>query len=87
MFCHQAFYNTERRRIEMHLASRDRQKVKVGGRSFEFRGGETIHTENSYKYTPEAFNAMARGAGWTPVASWSDANGYFMVQSLTVTPR
>ena len=52
-FCHQAFYNTERRRIEMHLASRKRQKVRVAGRSFEFRGGETIHTENSYKYTPE----------------------------------
>ena len=52
-FCHQAFYNTERRRIEMHLASRKRQKVRVAGRSFEFRGGETIHTENSYKYTLE----------------------------------
>ena len=51
-FCHQAFYNTERHRIEMHLASRDRQRVRVAGRWFEFRGGETIHTENSYKYTP-----------------------------------
>ena len=81
-FCHQAFYNTERRRIEMHLASRTRQKVRVAGRSFEFRGGETIHTENSYKYTPESFGAMARGAGWTPVASWSDPQGYFMVQAL-----
>ena len=82
-FCHQAFYNSERRRIEMHLASRKRQKVRVAGRSFEFRGGETIHTENSYKYTPEAFGAIARGAGWTPVASWSDPQGYFMVQALT----
>jgi dimethylhistidine N-methyltransferase len=84
-FCHQAFYNTERHRIEMHLASRERQTVKVAGRSFEFRGGETIHTENSYKYTPEAFGAMARGAGWTPVAVWTDANGYFAVHALTVT--
>jgi len=81
-FCHQAFYNTERRRIEMHLASRERQRVKAVGRSFDFRGGETIHTENSYKYTPESFNAMARGAGWTPVAAWTDAQGYFMVQAL-----
>jgi dimethylhistidine N-methyltransferase len=81
-FSHQAFYNTERRRIEMHLASRKRQRVKVAGRSFDFRGGETIHTENSYKYTPESFGAMARGAGWTPVASWSDPQGYFMVQAL-----
>jgi dimethylhistidine N-methyltransferase len=84
-FCHQAFYNSERRRIEMHLASRTRQKVRVAGRSFDFRGGETIHTENSYKYTPESFGAMARGAGWTPVASWSDPQGYFMVQALTVS--
>jgi dimethylhistidine N-methyltransferase len=84
-FCHQAFYNGERRRIEMHLASRKRQKVRVAGRSFDFREGETIHTENSYKYTPEAFGAMARGAGWTPVADWTDAQGYFMVQALTAS--
>jgi dimethylhistidine N-methyltransferase len=82
-FCHQAFYNTERRRIEMHLASRKRQKVRVAGRSFEFRAGETIHTENSYKYTLESFGAMARGSGWRPVAAWSDPNGYFSVQALS----
>jgi dimethylhistidine N-methyltransferase len=81
-FCHQAFYNTERHRIEMHLASRKRQKVRVAGRSFEFRAGETIHTENSYKYTLESFNAMARGSGWTPVAAWTDPKGYFSVQAL-----
>ena len=82
-FCHQAFYNTERRRIEMHLASRKRQRVRVAGRSFEFRAGETIHTENSYKYTLDSFGAMARGSGWTPVAAWSDPQGYFSVQALT----
>ena len=82
-FCHQAFYNTERHRIEMHLASRKRQKVRVAGRSFEFRAGETIHTENSYKYTLESFGAMARGSGWTPAAAWTDPNGYFSVQALT----
>jgi L-histidine Nalpha-methyltransferase len=59
--------------------------VRVAGRSFDFREGETIHTENSYKYTPEAFGAMARGAGWTPVADWTDAQGYFMVQALTAS--
>jgi dimethylhistidine N-methyltransferase len=85
MFCHQAFYNTERHRIEMHLASRTRQKARAAGRSFEFRGGETIHTENSYKYTPESFVAMARGSGWTPVAAWMDPKGYFAVHALTVT--
>jgi dimethylhistidine N-methyltransferase len=83
-FCHQAFYNTERRRVEMHLASRKRQKVRVGGRIIEFRGGETIHTESSYKYTIESFGALARGCGFTPVARWTDEQGYFSVQALVV---
>jgi dimethylhistidine N-methyltransferase len=81
-FSHQAFYHRERQRIEMHLASRVRQQVNVCGRTIEFRAGETIHTENSYKYTVESFGALARGAGWTPVAAWTDADGYFSVQAL-----
>jgi dimethylhistidine N-methyltransferase len=81
-FSHQAFFSVERRRIEMHLASRKRQRARVAGRWFEFRAGETIHTENSYKYTPESFGAMARGAGWTPVGAWSDPQSYFSVQAL-----
>jgi len=81
-FCHQAFYNRERARIEMHLASRVRQQVVVCGRTIEFRAGETIHTENSYKYTVESFGALARGCGWTPVDAWTDADGYFSVQAL-----
>jgi L-histidine Nalpha-methyltransferase len=85
-FCHQAFYNSERRRIEMHLASRKRQKVRIGGRVIEFRIGETIHTENSYKFTVEAFGALARGSGWTPVAAWSDPQNYFSVQVLGAAP-
>jgi dimethylhistidine N-methyltransferase len=84
-FSHHAFFNTERRRIEMHLASRKRQTVRVAGRSIDFRAGETIHTENSYKYTVESFGALARGAGWSPVALWTDPKGWFSVQALTVT--
>jgi dimethylhistidine N-methyltransferase len=81
-FCHQGFYNSERHRVEMHLASRRRQKVRVLGRTIEFRAGETIHTENSYKYTVDSFGALARGSGWTPVAGWTDPKGYFSVQAL-----
>jgi dimethylhistidine N-methyltransferase len=81
-FCHQAFYNRERQRIEMHVASRVRQEVEVCGRTIEFRAGETIHTENSYKYTVESFGALARGCGWIPVTAWSDPDGYFSVQAL-----
>jgi dimethylhistidine N-methyltransferase len=81
-FRHYAFYNAEQHRIEMHLVSKKRQKVRVAGRSIEFRSGETIHTENSYKYTPDSFSALARGSGWTPLAVWTDADGKFSVHLL-----
>jgi L-histidine Nalpha-methyltransferase len=81
-FGHQAFYNSERSRIEMHLASRRDQRVLVCGRAITFRAGETIHTENSYKYTNESFGALARASGWTPVSAWTDERGYFSVQAL-----
>jgi L-histidine Nalpha-methyltransferase len=83
-FEHHAFYNRERHRIEMHLASNKRQKVRVAGECIEFRAGETIHTENSYKYSSDSFGALARGTGWTPVASWTDPNDYFCVHALTL---
>jgi len=82
-FSHQAFYNTERRRVEMHLVSRKRHSVTVCGRRIEFLASETIHTESSYKYTVESFLALARGSGWTPLAAWSDPQSYFSVQALT----
>ena len=82
-FEHHAFYNRERNRIEMHLASRKRQKVKVLGETVDFRAGETIHTENSYKYSVESLAALARGVGWLPAAAWSDPANYFSIQAFT----
>jgi L-histidine Nalpha-methyltransferase len=81
-FRHRAFYNVANHRIEMHLESLVVQSVTVAGRSFDFRAGETIHTENSYKYTVESFRALAEDAGWRPVATWTDANDYFAVHAL-----
>ena len=81
-FSHHAFYNSDRRRIEMHLASNKRQKVRVAGRLFEFRAGETIHTENSYKYSLDRFSALARGAGWRVTESWTDKGRMFSVHAL-----
>jgi len=66
----------------MHLASVRRQKVKIGGETIEFRAGETIHTENSYKYTIKSFSALARGSGWSVQASWTDPHKYFAVYAL-----
>lgn len=82
-FEHHAFFNRELSRIEMHLASTRRQKVNVWGETIDFRAGETIHTENSYKYTVESFLALARGSGWAPRAHWSDPDAYFSVHALT----
>jgi dimethylhistidine N-methyltransferase len=82
-FEHHAFFNRERSRIEMHLASHKRQRFKVCGDCIDFRAGETIHTENSYKYTVESFGALARGAGFAQTAVWTDEKRYFSVHVLT----
>jgi len=84
-FEHHAFYNRERHRIEMHLASVKRQKVRVAGEVIDFRAGETIHTENSYKYSPNSFVSLARGAGWQPLSMWIDKKKYFSVHALRAT--
>jgi dimethylhistidine N-methyltransferase len=84
-FTHRAIYNRDRHRIEMHLISRKAQTVRVLGRAFSFRAGESIHTENSYKYSLERFTALARGSGWTPRASWTDAAGMFSVHALVAS--
>ncbi|HEX3939682.1 MAG TPA: L-histidine N(alpha)-methyltransferase [Xanthobacteraceae bacterium] len=82
-FEHHACYSAKHSRIEMHLASTRRQKVKVNGKAIGFRAGETIHTENSYKYTVESFQALAHGSGWTPLQVWSD--GQFSVHAFRLT--
>jgi dimethylhistidine N-methyltransferase len=81
-FTHRAIYNRERHRIEMHLISRKPQVVRLLGTSFSFRHGESIHTENSYKYSIERFAALARGAGWKVQTSWTDAASMFSVHAL-----
>jgi dimethylhistidine N-methyltransferase len=81
-FMHRAIYNRDRHRIEMHLIAKKAQTVRVLGRSFSFRAGETIHTESSYKYSLERFTALARGSGWTALESWTDPAGMFSVHAL-----
>lgn len=81
-FIHRAIYNRDRHRIEMHLISKKALTARVLGRKFSFRPGESIHTENSYKYSLERFTALATGSGWTPVESWTDTAGMFSVHAL-----
>ncbi|RBW70853.1 L-histidine N(alpha)-methyltransferase [Bacillus taeanensis] len=83
-FQHKAFYNEEFGRIEMHIQSLVDQEVAIGENSFSFKRNETIHTENSYKYTIHEFQTMAKESGFKPVEVWTDQNEWFSVHYLTV---
>lgn len=76
-FAHRAFYNEERGRIEMHLVSRNRQRVRIGDYEIAFDEGETIHTENSYKYDAETLARLAAAGGFSIEKRWTDRRGWF----------
>lgn len=76
-FVHSAFYNAPFQRIEMHLMSTCQQSVQVGGASFSFAQGETLHTENSYKFTVDGLRQLAQRAGFTPGQTWTDPDQQF----------
>lgn len=82
-FAHEARWSESHKRIEMHLVSRRHQRVHISGRSFDFAEGETIHTENSHKFTRQGFGALAASAGWHTRDVWSDAEELFSVHVLT----
>jgi len=86
-FDHYACYRPDERRIEMHLVSRRRQAVHVCGETFEFAEGESLHTENSHKFTVEGFQQLARAAGLAPGPVWCDRLCRFSVHWLAVPPR
>ncbi len=81
-FSHNAFYNEQAYRIEMHLVSKVDQVVKLGDTKITFTRGETIHTENSYKYTKESFQEIVRNAGFSIRSSWLDERQLFSVHYL-----
>ncbi len=78
-FEHLAFYNPAYRRIEMHLRATRPLDVQLGGETYAFREGETLHTEHSHKYTIDDFQAMAARAGFGPGKVWVDQNRWFAV--------
>jgi len=71
-FRHLARHDPQEGRVEMHLVSQRAHEVHVHGRTFSFAEGETIHTENCYKYTPSQFLRMAHAAHWRCERSWQD---------------
>jgi dimethylhistidine N-methyltransferase len=82
-FTHVAFYNEELGRIEMHLESLHNQTVLVAGVPFRFEAGETIHTENSYKFSVDDFRKLARDAGWSADITWTDDENLFSIHLLS----
>lgn len=81
-FVHGAFYNSPQRRIEMHLVSRRQQDVHLDGQAYRFAEGETLHTENSCKFSIDGLRALALQAGFTPGPVWTDRNSLFSVHWL-----
>ncbi len=82
LFAHHAFYNSEKQRIEMHLVSTESQTVRCNGSHIRFAKGESIHTENSYKYTLESFTKLSARAGLHLQRSWLDKEHLFSVHYL-----
>jgi L-histidine N-alpha-methyltransferase len=84
-FTHCAHYNAIHGRIEMHLYSLAFQSVRIDGRVFSFASGESIHTENAYKYSVGDFQTLARANGFSCVTAWTDQRHLFSVHCLAVT--
>lgn len=76
-FEHLSFYNVTLARNEMHLRAKEDLSFTVGGERFTMKAGETIHTECSYKYSPERFAALAGKAGFALETTWQDAEGLY----------
>jgi len=76
---HVSFFNTAQSRIEMYLEARHAVTVQWQGGERRFQKGERIHTENSYKYTPEDFVQLLQQAGFKVTRTWNDANDWFLV--------
>jgi dimethylhistidine N-methyltransferase len=82
-FAHRAIWNAGLSRIEMHLESLETQTAIVAGQPFHFEQGETLHTENSHKFTVPAFTALASSAGWRVKSCWTSCEQPFAAFLLT----
>jgi len=80
-FAHRAVWNQARSRMEMHLVSRVAQRACLDAleMTIDFSPGESIHTENSYKFQPGQAEAMLADAGFAPASTWTDECGWFAV--------
>ena len=81
---HQAHWNDGKGAIEMHLISQREQQVRINGDAFDFVPGDSVHTENSFKYSIDEFIELAASAGFTPVEHWTDTERLFSVHYFTL---
>jgi dimethylhistidine N-methyltransferase len=87
-FAHEARWNDDYARIEMHLVADGELSFSVSGRRFTMRAGETIHTENSHKFTRRTSNMLLQAGGWEPRARWTDEAGQFaLILAEAAPPR
>lgn len=87
-FRHVARWNDDWGRIEMHLEALEDLAFTVSGQPFKMRAGDTIHTENSHKYTPNQVRLLLQAAGWTPRHHWTDdVEDFLIVLADATEPR
>jgi len=79
-FDHRAVWNPDASRIEMHIVSRQRQRVRVGDVALDLAAGEAIVSEHCYKYTIEGFAEIGRRAGLRREGLWTDSGGRYSLQ-------
>jgi dimethylhistidine N-methyltransferase len=86
LFNHEARWNDTYARIEMHLVAQADVSFTVSGRSFSLRAGESIHTENSHKFTRRTANMLLAAGGWEPRARWTDSETRFSLLLAEACP-
>jgi len=87
-FAHEARWNDPFARIEMHLVARESVSFTVSGQRFSMRAGESIHTENSHKFTKRSAQLLLAAGGWEPIARWTDeARQFSLVLAESGAPR
>ena len=86
-FRHEARWNDILSRIEMHLVATRDVDFTISGKSFAFRKGESIHTENSHKYPQRGARLLLLAGGWTPIAEWEDAGEDFSIVLAEAQPN
>lgn len=86
-FAHEARWNDENARVEMHLITSKNVTFEVDGRAFTMLAGESIHTENSHKFSRRTSSMLLLAGGWEPTARWLDSEERFSLILAEARPE